>query len=404
MVNPVSTLFVGIGGYGDIYPSLCEKYPEAAALCRPVGVVDPYAGRAPHYDWFQKMGVSFYDTIEDFYAENTAELAVISTPIHLHKPQSLYALSQGSRVLCEKPLVPCLADALELQAAEKQAGKGLGVGFQWSFSASMNRLKTDLLAGRFGRPVFLKSLICWKRGHDYYRSSSWKGRVADAAGRLIRDSVVTNATAHYLHNIFFLLGNSAGAAAMPDRVEAQVLRAKDIESFDTCLLKGSFPGGTGFWYGATHANDKEDQTRFLYRFQKGAVYFNERPDDPGNHMIAEFTDGSREDYGNPQAFSETLFKFLTMLRACREPETVIPCSVETVLPHLAVCEGLFERVPVQSFGQENLFEGGEPWGVYVQGLSETMLAAYKAEELPCRMTGLPLTLAESRSFTPQGRI
>ncbi|MCI8361102.1 MAG: Gfo/Idh/MocA family oxidoreductase [Clostridiales bacterium] len=400
MPTPVSTLFVGIGGYGDVYPSLCEKFPEAAALCRPVGVVDPYAEKAPHYRWFQQMGLSFYDTIEAFYEKNAAELAVISTPIHLHKPQSLYALSQGSRVLCEKPLVPCMDDAMELLAAEKRSGKKLGVGFQWSFSAAMNRLKADILAGRFGNPLFLKSLICWKRGHDYYRSSGWKGRITDGAGRLIRDSVVTNATAHYLHNMFFLLGGDGGAA-WPDRVEAQVLRAKDIQSFDTCLLKGSFPGGTGFWFGATHSNDGEEQTRFLYRFERGTVYFNERPGDPGDHMIAEFADGSREDYGNPQAFSELLHKFLTMLRACREPDITIPCSVETVLPHLSVCEGLFEQARVQSFAPEACFEGGEPQGVYVRGLSQVMLAAYEAEELPSHMTGLPLNLPESWRFIPR---
>lgn len=63
MQPPVSTLFIGIGGYGDLYPRLCEKYPEIARLCRPIGVVDPYAKQAPHYDWFQKMGVPFYHTV-----------------------------------------------------------------------------------------------------------------------------------------------------------------------------------------------------------------------------------------------------------------------------------------------------------------------------------------------------
>ena len=81
MEGKVSTVFVGIGGYGDLYPSLYEKYEEIRALCRPVGVVDPYAERAPHFGWFKEQGAPVYDTLEDFYKEHTAELAVIATPI-----------------------------------------------------------------------------------------------------------------------------------------------------------------------------------------------------------------------------------------------------------------------------------------------------------------------------------
>ncbi len=400
MEGKVSTVFVGIGGYGDLYPSLYEKYEGIRALCRPVGVVDPYAERAPHFGWFKEQGVPVYDTLEDFYREQTAELAVISTPIPLHKPQAACALEHGSHVLCEKPLVPCLGDADYLAQKAAEAGRLLGVGFQWSFSRSMNRLKADILAGRFGRPVLLKSLICWKRGRSYYETSSWKGRIHDADGHLIRDSVVTNATAHYLHNIFFVLGDRPDKAAMPAEVEAQVLRAKDIQSFDTCILKGAFPEGGAFWYGATHAGDGDDQTRFLYQFEKGTVYFNERPEDPGNHMVAVFSDGSVEDYGDPQAFSELVPKFLTMLEACRRPQTMVPCTVETVRPHLAVCQGLFEQAETRPFPADRVFAGGEPEGVYVHGLSGWMLEAYEAAELPCRMEGIRPYLPHSDIFRP----
>lgn len=59
MQPPVSTLFVGIGGYGDLYPRLCEKYPEIARLCRPIGVVDPYAKQAPPLRLVSKNGRAF---------------------------------------------------------------------------------------------------------------------------------------------------------------------------------------------------------------------------------------------------------------------------------------------------------------------------------------------------------
>ncbi len=403
MTEKVSTVFVGIGGYGDLYPSLAEKYQEVGGLCRPSGVVDPFARTAPHYEWFRRQGVPVFNTLEEFYQTHTADLAVISTPIPLHKPQSLTALAHGSHVLCEKPLVPTMAEAGELERAARTANRTLGVGFQWSFSCTMNRLKGDILEGKYGRPLMLKSLICWKRDFHYYQSSAWKGRIADAQGNLIRDSVVTNATAHYLHNIFFILGKSMAEAAMPDRVEAQVYRAKDIESFDTCVLKGELAGGT-FWYGASHSCDLGEQTRFRYTFEKGTVYFNDRPGDPGNHVIGVLSDGREVDYGNPQSEQESVRKFLAMLTRCRDENSPVACTVSTIKPHLAVCSGLFEQGTICSFPKDHIFEGSEPdgtrRGTYVRGLSQLLLQAYEREQLPCQMQDAAPLMTHSFIFQP----
>ena len=97
---------------------------------------------------------------------------------------------------------------------------------------------------------------------------------------------------------------------------------------------------------------------------------------PGNHMVAVFSDGSVEDYGDPQAFSELVPKFLTMLEACRRPQTMVPCTVETVRPHLAVCQGLFEQAETRPFPADRVFAGGEPEGVYVHGLSGWICLLY----------------------------
>ena len=117
-------------------------------------------------------------------------------------------------------------------------------------------------------------------------------------------------------------------------------------------------------------------------------------------MVAVFSDGSVEDYGDPQAFSELVPKFLTMLEACRRPQTMVPCTVETVRPHLAVCQGLFEQAETRPFPADRVFAGGEPEGVYVHGLSGWMLEAYEAAELPCRMEGIRPYLPHSDAFRP----
>ncbi|MBQ7923196.1 MAG: hypothetical protein IJ325_11615 [Clostridia bacterium] len=41
-------------------------------------------------------GIPVYSTIEEFFAEHTADLTIISTPTFFHAEQSIYTLSQVS--------------------------------------------------------------------------------------------------------------------------------------------------------------------------------------------------------------------------------------------------------------------------------------------------------------------
>lgn len=369
-------VLVGVGGYGDSYLTLYRDYPEIyEGIAKIVGIVDPFTDKAPKADWIKAHGIPVFDTLEEFYKENSADLAVISTPIPLHKPQCITALENGSNVLCEKPITATVEDALYLADTAKRVGRKLGVGFQWSFCEPMNRLKKDILAGKFGKAKELKSLICWKRNAEYY--NSWKGNIKTDSGYYILDSVVTNATAHYLHNIFFVLGEAADTAAMPVSVTAEVYRSKDIDSFDTVIMTGNFKDGAKFWYGATHSNDKDDVTSFLYKFEKADIHFNTFKQD--SHIYAKFTDGSVEDYGNPQAFEQLNHKFETMIKASMSDDVMIPCKIETVLPHLKVCNGLFSKVGISELPKDLRIEDN---GIYITGMSEVMDCCFKAGILP----------------------
>ena len=81
----VKILLLGICGYGSNYikeiserdipgikiEGICEVVPNAADL----------------YPIIKEQNIPIYQTPEDFYKEHTADLAVVSTPIHLHYSQ-----------------------------------------------------------------------------------------------------------------------------------------------------------------------------------------------------------------------------------------------------------------------------------------------------------------------------
>ena len=155
----------GIGGFGvhNLKPLLGA--PETADF-RLVGAVDPHASHSPLLDELKRREIPLFDSLEDFYANGRADLVILSTPIHLHASQTMTALRHGSNVLCEKPLCATITEANQMAEAQQKAGKHVAIGYQASFSVAVQRVKADILAGRFGRPIRLKTIV----HHPEYRN------------------------------------------------------------------------------------------------------------------------------------------------------------------------------------------------------------------------------------------
>lgn len=381
-MKKVKVLLVGVGGYGASYIRRYREFEnELDGSVEIVGAVDPVAAKSPVYDWLVEQNLPIYDTMEEFYATQTADLAVISTPTLLHQPMSVCALQHGTQVLCEKPIVPTLQDLEPLREAVKASGLDLAVGFQWSYARPLVRLKQEILEGKFGKPLRMRCCISWPRALNYYAGSTWKGRVCDEKGNFILDSIVTNATAHYLHNIFFLLGEKMDASRMPTQVSAEIYRAKDIGTFDTCFLKGKFDNGCEFLYSASHSTNQNEGPRFIYEFEKATFTYNVLVQD-GN-MIATFPDGTQEIYGQLLTEREEFHKFFVAVEHIRTGAP-LTCTLETVVPHLAVCNAIFELDKVSLFPAE-LLRQMEMYGstlTYVDHLYEDLHRCFDDFRLP----------------------
>ncbi len=368
-------IMVGIGGYGQ---ALLRMIDEALGCFSEISAaVDPFPESSAYFQRLRQAGVPVYPTLEALFAEQTADLAVIASPIPLHEAQAVTALQNGAHVLCEKPIAATLQEALRMDAAATAANRRLGIGFQWSFSKTMRRLKENIGAGLYGCPVSLKTMIAWPRGDAYYAQSGWKGRVRDDQGRWALDSIVSNATAHYLHNMFFVLGDRPDAAVMPDWIEGSLYRARPIESFDTCFLRGALPGGATFYFCASHVTNALRDPAFRYEFERAVVTLT--PGDPA--VWVRWRDGRSERLGEPGAEAEIAEKIAWMRRTVTEG--VAPaCSVQTALPHLTVSNALFDFIPVTRFPAEMTRRVEKPDGVAVDGLLEAMAACYDQAALP----------------------
>ena len=374
----VSIALVGIGGYGKFYlKELLDAAPERNIVL--TAGIDPYPERSSLYPEMQAREIPIYPDLWTFYQHTSADLVIISAPIHLHAPLTTLALSKGSHVLCEKPLGASVEDARLMLEAEQRAGKPAAIGYQWSYSDAILALKRDILAGRFGKPLHLRSLVLWPRGRSYYERNDWAARLKTPDGAWVLDSPVNNATAHYLHNMLFLLGDRMDTSAAPLTVEAELYRANAIENYDTAAMRVATATCPDLLFITAHPVNSYRGPVLHYEFEQAII---EYPSEEGGFR-ATFKDGSIQEYGNPEDTAPN--KIWAAVEAARTGAPLV-CGIRTSLPQLA-CALAAQETEIHTFPHERVevIDTGNDSLTYVPGLFEDLVAAYEANRLPSEM-------------------
>ena len=375
----VKTVFVGIGGYGAaVLGNLLDRGGDG--VVRIVGAADPYAHSSPCAPRLEKAGVPIYGDMEEMLGElcdgaDAPELAVISTPIQFHRRQIEAALSRGINLICEKPLSGDISDIAPIEEAVAESGRFAAIGYQWSFSDAVCRLKKDILSGVFGRAVNMKTMVLWPRDKKYFtRSTRWAGKLRASDGTQILDSIANNATAHYIHNILYLLGDAPDSSARPVRVNATLLRTNDIETFDSVTADFELDNGAKGFYVASHATDENIDPVFEYIFEKGRVIY---PD--AEHRIrAIMDDGSEKVYGDPFAGGASE-KVIKCARAIIDGSKDIPCPVSAAAEQVRFISMLHSYNRIYDTSESAVVDTSER--MYVKGLSQALKECYKEEKL-----------------------
>lgn len=361
-------LLVGAGGYASNYIGILLNDPTLNVEWE--GIVDPYFEACKYKDEIEKLKIPVYNTMDDFYAQHSADLAIISTPTFLHCEHSLCALQHHTNVLCEKPAAPTPEEAQKMLDAEKEYGCFIAIGYQWSYSEAIQLLKKDIINGTLGEPEELKTIISWPRKRQYYkRGSGWGGKIS-RDGKLVLDSIASNACAHYLHNMLFVLGDTMETSTRIADFQAECYRANDIENFDTCSFRLMTESGVKLYYAATHAAGKNRNPEFVFRFRNAEVVYSS---EENPQIIAYFKDGTVKNYGNP---SENIFKKLRDSIEAVKQGTRPVCTVETAMPHVQFIYDLYKTTPIHTFAPQYVSLLEEEDTVYVKGLFEQMNQAY----------------------------
>jgi predicted dehydrogenase len=380
-LSPVSVALVGIGGYGEYYLKALLADQNAGRV-RLVAGIDPAPARCTRLSALESLGIPIYADLESFFLKGVADLVVISSPIHLHADQACQALARGCHVLCEKPLCSTFQEAERMIAAHRASGRHAAIGYQWSFAPQISALKRDIMSGRFGKPVQLKTRALWPRTFSYYGRSPWAGALRTKESQWVLDSPINNATAHYLHNAFFCLGDARDSCARPRTVVAELYRANDIGNHDTAVIRARTAGGAEIFYVASHAAGPVAETVISYRFERATIEYRR---DAGT-IAAVFADGARHEYGSADTHDD-MEKLWAMVEAIRGGATPA-CPPSAAIGQTLCVNGAQESMPdIVAFPPDLVETSGEgdERRRLVPGLHEALTRCFDEGKLPSEL-------------------
>lgn len=229
--------------------------PKVASRLRIVGIVDDAPSAPASFDGIPLL--SRPDQLAEF---GPVDFVDICTPTSSHLELSLWGLSQGYHVLCEKPVAVNRAEAATLAAAALDAGRVVMPCHQYRFNPVWRRVKQWLDDGVIGR-WYLAEFRVYRMAADPGAGAGvalpgpvpWRGSRAGGRGGVLLD--------HGTHLVYELLD----VAGPPQSVRAWTGRLRhggyDVE--DTAQLVFEYPDRMATMFLTWAARRRETEIRFI---------------------------------------------------------------------------------------------------------------------------------------------
>jgi predicted dehydrogenase len=343
---------VGLGGYASgILEMLRQTSNNNSLLGKPSPITLVAATEVNHELHAEKIanlrneGVHIYQKLEDFLAEPTKAIW-IPLPIDLHRPFTEKALAAGKAVICEKPAAGSVQDVDAMIAARDKYKLPVIVGFQDVYDPSTLPAKRALLSGVIGGVIRASVHAVWPRNHTYYNRAPWAGKF-QRNGAWVMDSPASNALAHYINILLFLLGREEGSSAEIRHVEAELYRVNDIENYDTISMRLTLQDGVTMLVNFTHAGEEITNPVIRVQGDRGELI---RTTD---HTVI-VAGGDTEVMPRPPSTEGTrriLERFCQLYNGETNPDVAV-ASLEVARAHVVAVCGASEATPVITLPQD----------------------------------------------------
>ena len=225
-----------------------------------VGVCDLRADRAKIYG--EKYHVPFFTDMHEMMKKIGDRIDVLSilTESGNHAANVLQLSRYGKHFVVEKPMALTIEDADAMISACDGAGVKLVVVKQNRYNLPVQKLRSALEEGRFGKIVMGTVRVRWCRTQQYYDQDAWRGTWAMDGG------VFTNQASHHVDLLEWMLGE-------PESVFAKSATALvTIEAEDTGVAVIKFRSGAlGVIEATTATRPKDLEGSLSILGEKGTV-------------------------------------------------------------------------------------------------------------------------------------
>ncbi|MGH2627646.1 MAG: Gfo/Idh/MocA family protein [Anaerolineales bacterium] len=201
--------FVGLG-----FATRCLHLPAVRALPNGVGVggVDSDPGRQA--EWARLDAGPVFSSLPELLDRGKPDVVVIATPPDSHASLCLTALDAGVDVVCEKPFVETRAQAEEVLAAARRAGRWVAVNHEFRYMPIFAAVAREVGRPGVGRAVFLHCT-------QFMDLAPWEEKVAWRAA--MPDRSLFEGGVHLIDLLHLIAGR------LPRRVSAMASSGLDPE-------------------------------------------------------------------------------------------------------------------------------------------------------------------------------
>ena len=136
-----------------------------------------------------------YTSLSELLAAGDLAAVHVLLPPDAHAQAAAEIIDAGVAVLLEKPMTICVDECTYLIEKARQKGVKIGVSHNFLFAPIYERLKTDLVAGKLGRPDELT--ITWNKGLDQLQTGPFNLWLLKSAENIMLE-VGPHSVAHML--------------------------------------------------------------------------------------------------------------------------------------------------------------------------------------------------------------
>lgn len=216
-------------GCGRIAPNhlaaFCNNWAdlELVALCDIVNENIENLLTACNIPGQDKQLIHRYSDYKELLQKEKPQLVAIATDSGSHAEIAIDCIEAGSNLIIEKPIALSLEDVDQIIELAKKHQVMVCACHQNRFNKSIQKIRTTLEAGKFGRLFHGTAHIRWNRGENYYTQAPWRGTWEKDGGALMNQCI------HNIDLLRWMMGDEIEEVfAYTDRLAHPYIEAEDL--------------------------------------------------------------------------------------------------------------------------------------------------------------------------------